>query len=184
MKSKENRDMDTNYFRVMWRGRKAIFNSGSQSVIIGSILILLIIYFFDNNSDLIRINDSSITNFLGIGVSSLSLILSAFSASLGILSVNAYSQISQFKSEKFEKNELFYISLVPYYIAPTLWMIISVISLLSLTVNISFVMDNIKIFNLIYVELVFLAVISLFSLIIKHLSDFIEMINRENDESE
>lgn len=172
--------IETNIFKIIWKIKRHLLRSKLLVVWVLIFISLLILNFTSNFTNLFSIKSLNISNFLSYGVTALSFTLAVLGAALRIFNEKEFTQIYLQKNDKYrEYGELYYLTLAPYIVTPTLWLLISLISLLSSVISINVPQSVSVVFKLLFISLVAIGLISSWNLLIIHIQDFSEKIQRE-----
>lgn len=172
--------IETNIFKIIWKIKHHLLRSKLLMVWFLIFITLLILNYTSNFTDLFSIKSINISNFLSYGITALSFTLAVLSAALRIFSENEFTQLYLQKNDKYKKyGELYYLTLAPYIVTPTLWLIISLISLGSSVITINLAPSVSIVLKLLFISLVAIGLISSWNLFIIHIQDFSKKIQRQ-----
>lgn len=171
--------IETNIFKIIWKIKHHLLRSKLLVIWLLIFITLLILNYTSNFTNLFSIKSINISNFLSYGITALSFTLAVLSAALRIFNDTEFTQLYLQKNDKYKNyGELYYLTLAPYIVTPTLWLIISLISLVSSVLSINVPPTVSIVFKLLFISLVAIGLISSWNLFIIHIQDFSKKIQR------
>lgn len=173
-------EIEINPLKVMWKAREELLKSNYFKVWKVLTISMLIPFFFSDLLLWASFSNFSVADFLSSGITGLSFTLALIGATTRIFSKDELVDIFVYIDEDNpEEGDLFYRTIGPYIWTATIWLIVSILSLLAKLYNFNLGQKINEIIKISVSSLVLLGVLCLWSLLIYHVKDVSLDVERE-----
>lgn len=173
-------EIEINPFIVMSKVKKEMLSKNFWYVWTILVVVMTIFYALSSMHSFVIMESFSLSDFLSPGITGLSFTLALITATTRIFSkeqlVDVYSYTDQ---DNPEKGYLFYRTIAPYIWTSTIWLIVTIGALFAKLFIFNFPPLIHDILKLMYISIVLMGVMSLWSLLTTHIKDITLETERE-----